>query len=141
MAYDHDLFLSYIDRKQSSVKLDDGTSVKVVGKGDVNITITVNGEPFQCKLLNVLHVPYIGYQLLSVPTLDRQTFEVNFKFRRCYIKKENALSATATMTGNLYEPKKRQTKLQERLSCRPSTLARAIGSCEPCGHYIDDEGW
>ncbi len=103
MTYDRDLFSSYIEQEQSDVNLGNGTSVRVVGKGYITLAITVNGEPRQCRLLNVLHVPVLGYQLLSVPTLDKQSFEVTFKSGRCYIRKENSLAATATMTGNLYK--------------------------------------
>ncbi len=90
-TYDRDLFSPYVEHEQSNVKLGDGTSVKVVGEGDITLAITVNGEPRQCRLLNVLHVPDLGYQLLSVPTSDKQSFEVTFKSGRCYIRKENTL--------------------------------------------------
>ncbi len=66
------LFSPYVEHEQSNVKLGDRTSVKVVAKGDITLAITVNGEPRQSRLLNVLHVPDLGYQLFSVPTLDKQ---------------------------------------------------------------------
>ncbi len=103
VTYDRDLFSLYIEHEQSNVKLGDGNSVKVVGKGDITLRITVNGDPRHCRLLNVLHVPDLGYQLLSLPKLHKQSSEVTFKSRRCYIKKHSSLVATPTMTGNLYK--------------------------------------
>ncbi len=97
MTYDRDLFSSYVEHEQSNVNLSDRNSVRVVGKGDITLSITVNGEPRQCRLLNVLQVPDLGYQLLSVQTLDRKSFEVTTKSWRCYIRKENTLAATATI--------------------------------------------
>ncbi len=106
MTYDRDLFSSYVENDQFNVKLGDGTSVKVVGKGDITLAITFNGEPRQCRLLNVLHVSDLGYQLLPVPILDKQSFEVTFKSGRCYVRKENTFAATAKRTGDLYKLEK-----------------------------------
>ena len=56
----------------------------------------------KCRLLNVLHVPDVGYQLLSVPTLDKSGLKTSFHSQSCWIEKDNQLVGTGTMTGNLY---------------------------------------
>ncbi len=102
MTYFRDLFSSYVAHEQPNVKLANGTSAKVVGKEIILLTITADGQPRKFKLFNVLHVSDVGYQLHSVPTLDKESFDLTFKPRRCYIRKGSALFASATMIGNFY---------------------------------------
>ena len=54
-------------------------------------------------LKNVLHVPELGYQLLSVPTFDKSGLTTSFHSKRCWISNGPKLLATATMIGNLYK--------------------------------------
>ena len=64
---------------------------------------SVNGKKTKYELQNVLHVPDLGYQLLSVPTFDKSGLNTSFFKRKCWIRGDSGLLATATMRGNLYE--------------------------------------
>ncbi len=103
MTYNKSLFSSYSPAHHSSVELGNNKTTTVSGKGTIDINIFVNGKQVKCKLDNVLHVPELGYQLLSVPTFDKSGLNTSFHSRRCWIQKDNTLLATATMRGNLYE--------------------------------------
>ncbi len=71
--------------------------------GTVQIRILANGKQVKCVLNNVLHVPDLGYKLLSVPTFDKSGLNTSFHSGRCCIAKGSVLLATATMTKNLYQ--------------------------------------
>ena len=97
------MFSSYTPANTSSVELGSNKTVNVLGTGTVEIPISVHGKRVRCILRNVLHVPELGYQLLSVPTFDKSGLTISFHSKRCWISNGPKLLATATMTGNLYK--------------------------------------
>ena len=101
MTYYKSLFSSYSEGYNSAVELGNSKTVNVIGYGTVNLKILVNGKRVTCQLQNVLHVPDLGYQVVSVTTLDKSGHSTSFSSRRCWIKKGSNLLATGTMTGNL----------------------------------------
>ena len=103
MTYNKTLFSSYTPGNHPPVELGASNTTSVSGKGTIEFLILVNGKQVNCRLTNVLHVPKLGYQLLSVPIFDKSGLETAFYSRRCSIRKHNILLATATMKGNLYE--------------------------------------
>ena len=103
MTFNKSLFSSYTSGHPSSVELGNSTSAKIVGIGTMVVSILVHGRKVRCILKNVLHVPELGYQLLSVPTFDKQGLTTSFHSGRCWISNKSKLLATATMKGNLYE--------------------------------------
>ena len=103
MTFNKSLFLSYTAGHPSSVELGNSDIAKVSGIGNIEIAIFVHGKRVKCILQNVLHVPELGYQLLSVPTLDKSGLTTSFHSKRCWITNGSKLLATATMSRNLYE--------------------------------------
>ena len=83
MTFNKSMFSWYITAQTSSVKLGNSNTVKVLGIGTVEIPISVNGKRVKCMLENVLHVPELGYQLLSVPTVDKSGLTTSFHSKRC----------------------------------------------------------
>eukprot|EP00171_Calliarthron_tuberculosum_P001045 IDg1045t1 len=55
-----------------------------------------------CILKDVLHVPDLGYQLLSVSTLDKLGLETSFNHGRCLIKSDSKTIASGTLSNGLY---------------------------------------
>ncbi len=115
MTFNKSLFLSYTAGHPSSVDFGNSNTAKVAGIGTVAIPILVGGKKVKCLLRNVMHVPDLGYQLLSVPTFDKLGLTTSFHSKRCQISSGTKILATATMNGNLYEldtyPKPRGTAL------------------------------
>ncbi len=103
MTYNKDLFSSYTPGYHSPVALGNNKTASVAGKGTVDIAISLQGKQTKCRLTNVLHVPELGYQLLSVLTFDKSGLATSFYSRLCRIERDSTLLATATMNGNLYE--------------------------------------
>lgn len=103
MTFNKSLFSSYSSGYPSSVELGNSTSARIAGIGTIVILILVRGQKVKCLLKNVLHVPDLGYQLLSIPKFDKRGLTTSFHSRRCWISNNSKLLATATMKGNLYE--------------------------------------
>ena len=97
------IFFSYTIANTSSIELGNSGTVKVLGPGTVKIPISVHDKRVKCMLRNVLHVPELSYQQLSVPTLDKSGLRISFHSKRFWISNGPKLFATATMTGNLYK--------------------------------------
>ena len=102
MTYDKSLFSSYTPGNHSPVRLGNSKTAEVSGSGSIVLRIVVNGRIRSCTLQTVLHVPSLGYQLLSVPTLDKSGYTTLFKSGRVFVRSNNVLLATATLRGNLY---------------------------------------
>ncbi len=102
MTYDKTIFLSYSPGQHSSVELGNGKFAKVIGQGKIRIKIIVEGRRTTCEINNVLLVPELGYQLLSVPMFDRSGLKTSFHSGRCTIVRNSTTVATGTMVGNLY---------------------------------------
>jgi len=102
MTFNKSLFSSYSPGHHSSVELGNSNKAEVAGTGSIELELSVNGSNAKCKLKDVLHVPDLGYQLLSVPTFDRSGLTTSFGSGRCRIQKDSSLLATGTMKGSLY---------------------------------------
>ena len=68
MCNDKMTFLNIkVFREPREVQVGDGSSVKVIGEGMINLKIELEyGKVRKCRLLRVLYVPDLAYNLLSV---------------------------------------------------------------------------
>ena len=110
MTFDKNLFSSYTPGGHSPVCLGNRTTASVAGSGNVTLNIVLNGRHRKCKLENVLHVPQLGYQLISVPTLDKSGKNILFESGKAFVRSNNVLLATGTLQGNLYRLDSRISK-------------------------------
>eukprot|EP00171_Calliarthron_tuberculosum_P022155 IDg22155t1 len=102
MTYDRSLFSSYSELSPGGVELGNKATAKVTGKGNITVELKVNGKHQMCILKDVLHVPDLGYQLLSVPTMDKIGLVISFKHGRCLIKANSKTIASGTLSNGLY---------------------------------------
>eukprot|EP00171_Calliarthron_tuberculosum_P017850 IDg17850t1 len=77
-------------------------TAKVTGKGNVIVALNVGSRRQMCIFKDVLHVPDLGYQLLSVSTMDKLGLEISFKHGRCCIKSDSKTIASGTLSNGLY---------------------------------------
>ncbi len=70
MTFDRSAFSNYKDGVGQSVKMGTGAQATVAGIGDVVINACVDGSKSAIKFNNVLHIPSLGRQLLSVTQMD-----------------------------------------------------------------------
>ena len=105
MSNDINLFSSIHDLKhKQNVIVGDGFTLEVKGEGTVLLDVKVNGNEIkQCKLLNVLYVPELSYNLLSVSKAVNAGKVVEFDNDGCNIKDERGrVLASAKRVGNLF---------------------------------------
>ena len=100
MTSDKSMFFSYSPGHHSPVNPGNSKTVVAAGSGTINLSLLVNRQSVKCRLHKVLHVPDLGYQLLSVPTLDKSGFRISFYSQRCWIEKDNQLIGTGSRIGN-----------------------------------------
>ena len=87
------------------VVLGDGRALTAVGRGDVVLDMILpNVESKACTLHDVLYVPKLSYNLLSVAKASQKGKIVKFTMSACYIlNKEHKMVAKATKVGSLYQ--------------------------------------
>ena len=104
MTHDKSLFSSYTDiSNPSSVELGNGNKTPIQGAGTVHVRIKVHGTSKICILTDVYYVSELGYNLMSVPTLDKKGLTITFSDTKCHISKEGTLLASGSIYGNLYK--------------------------------------
>ena len=104
MTHDKSLFSSYTAiSRPSSVELGNGNKTPIQGAGTVHVRIKVHGASKLCILTDVYYVPELGYNLMSVPTLDKKGLSTTFSNKKCHVSRQGTLLATGSMFGNLYK--------------------------------------
>ena len=111
MCNDRRLFVEFCNlEKPLEVTLGDGYDLDAIGRGVVLLeTKLPSGKTKKCKLDDVLYVPKLSYNLLSVSKISDAGKTTRFGETSCQILYDNKkLFAVATRVGDLYY-----------LNCRP----------------------
>ena len=99
------LFVEYesLDESQS-VTLGDGHTLEAVGKGVVALKLELEGgKTITGRLHDVLYVPELAYNLLSISKVTKLGKRVDFYKSHCNIIDDNErIIATGTKRGDLY---------------------------------------
>jgi len=85
-----------------SVTMGDKGSVATAGVGTVVLKVIVQGKTRKIKLEKVLHVPTMGFNLMSVGMMDERGAEVSFKRGTSIIKMNEKIGACGTRKNGLY---------------------------------------
>lgn len=129
MCNDEKLFVELRSLEEpQEVTLGDGYAVEATGRGVVALEVTTTGDKTKkCKLHDVLYVPKLSYNLLSVSRATKSGKAVEFGAAGCEIIDENRkLIATATRVGSLYY-------LNCRKDCQRMNAATESQPCENKG--------
>lgn len=105
MCNDRELFVDYQSLEQPvDVALGDEHKIQATARGTVILSVNVqNGETKLCKLHDVLYVPELCYNLLSVARVTSYKKTVKFSGSKCFILDVNGqVVAMANKTGSLY---------------------------------------
>ena len=86
------------------MKLGDGRTVEAMGEGTVRISVyRGDGKLHTLSMINVLHVPELSCNLMSVRHITDRGFLIQFKNDRCQIKSVGGVTvAGGIKCGNLY---------------------------------------
>jgi hypothetical protein len=96
MTDDQSLFDKTKPLKSSrSINVAGGSTLKAVGEGDIVLDSGL-------IITNVLFVPKLGYNLLSVPSIVKKDMTVSFDLNCCQIKQHGQLDLKAQKFGDLY---------------------------------------
>eukprot|EP00794_Sanderia_malayensis_P016556 gene16556-biopygen13988 len=85
------------------VKLADNNQVLAYGKGDLRFPVFDGSKRYNIFLQDVLYVPRIKRQLLSIPTMVNRGAEVNFKGNTCSVILDDKVMHIGRKDGILYK--------------------------------------
>ena len=102
MTYTRALFTKYTRIQSFGVELGDKHKALAVGKGTVALDLWVKGRTVKCILTNVLHVPELGYNLISVSAMDEKGTTTSFNNGQCTITNNGRLLAQGFRNKRLY---------------------------------------
>ena len=89
--------------KKTDVTLGDGRQLEATGQGNVSLTMNLLNGVHKCRLLDVLYVPSLAYNLLSVSKAAEKGKETVFNEKGCEIvSASGTVIAKAQHYGNLY---------------------------------------
>ena len=85
------------------ITLGDGSPLEATGRGTVELNMNISNDKTQCsQLYDVLYVPQLSYNLLSVAKATKTGKTFKFALSSCCILDEKErVVATATKSGNL----------------------------------------
>src|ERR1700759_5862700 len=78
MSGDRDAFVDYECISAKAVYMGDNNKQDAVGQGSVKMVLDVSGRQVNAKFTNVLYVPNLNSNLLSVSRLMKEGFNVHF---------------------------------------------------------------
>ena len=103
MTYDRSLFKTFKMKPVSKVRVGNMCNLEVRGSGCVQLELDVNGTSKKCMLTNVLYVPRLGYNLLSVSAMNDRGAEVKFVKGLCHVVKNSVVVAVARYFNGLFK--------------------------------------
>jgi GAG-pre-integrase domain len=86
----------------SSISIGDKTKLQIIGTRNVKMAIMVGEKVVKCTIKNVLHVPSLGYTLLSVGAMESNGMTASFGGGICSIFAGSKKIAQGTRVGNIY---------------------------------------
>ena len=103
MTFERNTLEDYIEFKQPSVvNLGDNRSIFAYGKGTYHIKAVVNGKLQKIALRDVLYLPELDKNLLSVRAMVKLGAVVSFENDLCKITRNSKLLAVGVIRGKLY---------------------------------------
>ena len=88
---------------KSSVQVGDGKLLAVEGKGDVLLNLKLpSGKSLKCQLKNVLYVPKLAHNLISVSQITNDGKTIKFFDESCKIMQNDRMIAHGTKMNNLF---------------------------------------
>lgn len=103
MCNNKEFFTNFQNRK-TKIELADGRKILCYGMGDGKLICYLdNGKTVNVTIKNVLYVPSLETNLLSVKKLTDLGFTISFLKEKCYIKFEEQLAAIGKLERNLYK--------------------------------------
>ena len=119
MCNDKTMFTEMKDlNPRENVTLGDGHNLEAVGEGTVDMEMLLpNGGSRMCALKNVLYIPKLAYNLVSVSKAAQMGKTIEFYNSSCeFVNSSNETIAFATKQGSLYYLEFLRRKSQESVN-------------------------
>jgi GAG-pre-integrase domain len=95
-------FAEYESITAKSVYMGDNNKQDAIGQGSVKMVLEVSGRQVNAKFTNVLYVPNLKSNLISVSRLIKDGFNVQFNNAGCEIMKNGVVVAAGVSENRLY---------------------------------------
>lgn len=104
MCSDKDMFVKFEVTKHKEVILANSEKLKIVGMGEINITLISRGKRHAFKFSNVSYAPGLCANLLSVKQLTQAGYNVVFKREICLLScSDGTILELATLRDGMYK--------------------------------------
>lgn len=104
MTANKDLIIDPVPVQNKSVVVANKSLIKVESCGDVRLQLNMNGRPGKIRLKNVLYVPELCTNLISVGQVIKNGNRVVFNKNKCVIyNARNDIIATASLVDEMYK--------------------------------------
>ena len=135
MCSNQDAFSKLMLITPEPVYMGNNAIVEAVGVGEVPVTMVVEGEELKGHLTNVLYVPELATNLVSVKQIVAKGMQVNFAKNRCnIISAEGKVLGKAQLDGKLYKLQTAETTGHIAASAISSPALEAKRWHERFGH-------
>jgi len=102
MTFEQEWFTTYKRISPKRVFMGDDTVLKAIGKGNIKATMQVGGELTHATITQVLHVPKMKNNLISVSKLISEGFKVEFDKDGYKVNNARGVVVEARRGKNLY---------------------------------------
>ena len=84
------------------IEIGDGRTLFATGLGDTDLTVSISGVDKNCCMKDILFVPDLSSNLISVSQVTKKGINVNFGDKNCQFTKGEKVVAVADKVGKLY---------------------------------------
>ena len=104
MVHDKSMFVNFEEINDVSIVVGDGGALPARGRGDVFVRMLLPQNTVKrCKLKNVLYVPKLAHNLISIPQITNNNVKAVFYDNSCKIlNRHDKLVAYGKRVGNLF---------------------------------------
>lgn len=103
MTFERNCLSNYVEfKKPCTVNLGDNRSILAYGKGTYHVKAAVDDHTQKIALQEVLYLPELENNLLSVNAMVKRGATVTFKENRCEISRNSKILAEGEVQGKLY---------------------------------------
>ena len=98
---DKQMFVNLSQVDPFDINIGDRSNVRAVGRGCVELMLSVSGRIRRCKLSNVMYAPTMGYNMLSVRVMSGAGHKIMFEKSSCTIEKDGKILAHGEIRNGL----------------------------------------
>jgi hypothetical protein len=102
ICHDRHLFTSLNVVDAFEIMIGDRSTVKAIGRGTVEVMLSVAGKPSRCKLENVVYAPTMGFDMFSGRAMCRNGKRTVFQERSCHVERHGRVLAKGVVSEVLY---------------------------------------